>query len=93
MKGTADMSYELNTILDKIEGSFICVYDGESKIFSSKDEFESSGMEKNCFISSIGTQDGMIVLKLKKLETPVAATSSDWAKEHEKQFRTAPSFF
>ncbi len=83
------MGYELNTILDKIEGSFICVYDGESKVFSSKDEFESSGMEKNCFISSIGTQDGIIVLKLKKF----ADTNSDWAKEYEKQFGTAPSFF
>lgn len=93
MKGTADMSFELNTIIDEIEGSFVCVYDGESKIFSSKNEFEKSNIEKNCCVSSISTQDGMIVLGLKKLETPVADANSDWVKEHEKQFGTAPSFF
>ena len=87
------MSYELNTILDKIEGSFICVYDGKSKVFSSKDEFERSNMEKNCCVSSIGTRDGMIVLELTKLDSPIADTNSDWAKEYEKQFGTAPSFF
>ena len=87
------MSYELNTILDKIEGSFVCVYDGESKVFSSKDEFEGSNMEKNCCVSSISIHDGMIALKLKKIETPIADTNSNWAKEHEKQFGTAPSFF
>lgn len=44
MKGIADMSFELNAILDRIKGNFICVYDGESKVFSSKDEFERSNI-------------------------------------------------
>jgi len=92
-KGTAAMSCELNGLLEKITGNFVCVYEGESKIFSSKDEFEKSDMEKNCCVSSIGTRDGMIVLELKKLDTPIADANSDWVKEYEKQFGTTPSFF
>jgi len=87
------MSCELNGLLEKIMGTFVCVYEGESKIFSSKDEFEKSDMEKNCCVSSIGTRDGMIVLELKKLDSPIADTNSDWVKEYERQFGTTPSFF
>ncbi len=87
------MNCELNMILDKVKGKFICVYNGESKVFSSKDEFEGSNMEKNCCITSIGTQDGMIVLELKKVNTPIADANSEWVKEYEKQFGATPSFF
>jgi len=87
------MSCELNRLLEKIIGSFVCVYEGESMIFSSKGEFERSDMEKNCCVSSIGTRDGMIVLELKKLDLPIADAGSDWVKEYEKQFGTTPSFF
>ena len=93
MKGIADMSFELNAILDRIKGNFICVYDGESKVFSSKDEFERSNIEKNCYVSAISSLDGMVVLELKKWNSPIADTNSDWVKEYEKQFGTAPSFF
>jgi len=87
------MSCELNGLLEKITGNFVCVYEGESKIFASKDEFEKSDMEKNCRVSSIGTRDGMIVLELKKLDIPIADADSDWVKDYEKQFGTTPSFF
>jgi len=87
------MSCVLNELLEKIIGNFICVYEGESKTFSSKDEFEKSDMEKNCCVSSIGTRDGMIVLELKRLDPPIADMNSDWAKEYERQFGTTPSFF
>ena len=87
------MSYELNSILDKIKGNFICIYDNESKSFSSKDEFEKSNIEKNCYVSAISSQDGKVMLELKKWNTPIADVNSDWVKEHEKQFGTTPSFF
>ncbi len=87
------MNYELNTILGKIKGNFICVYEGESKVFSSKDEFERSDMEKNCCVSSITARDGIIVIELKKWFSPITDMNSDWIKEHEKQFGTAPGFF
>ena len=60
------MNYELNMILEKIKCDFVCVYEGESKSFSSKEEFEQSDMEKNCTVSSISANDGTIVLELKK---------------------------
>jgi len=87
------MSWALNELLEKVIGNFICVYEGESKAFSSKDEFEKSDIEKNCSVLSIGTWDGMIILELKRLNPPVADTDSDWAKEYERQFGTTPSFF
>ncbi len=93
MKRITNMSCELNMILDKVKGSFICVYNGESKVFSSKDEFVGSNIEKNCCISSISVQDGMIVLELKKVNVPIVDANSEWVKEYEKQFGSTPSFF
>lgn len=87
------MNYELNTILDKVKGSFICVYDGTSKLFSSKEEFEQSDMEKDCSVSTISTQDGVIVLELQKWESPITDKNGEWVKEHEKQFGKEPGFF
>lgn len=87
------MSYELNMILEKIKGKFICVYDGESKAFSSKDEFEQSNMEKNCTVSSITTQDGAIVLEFEKWESKAPDMDGEWVKEYKKQYGENPGFF
>lgn len=87
------MNCELNNILDKIKGNFICVYENKSEIFASKNDFEKSNIEKNCYVSAISTQDGMIVLELKKWNAPIADVNGDWVREHEKQFGTTPSFF
>ena len=87
------MNYELNMILEKINCNFICVYESESRVFSSKEEFELSDMEKNCTVSSISVQDGAIVLELKKWESSKTDMDADWVKEHEKQFGEQPSFF
>lgn len=93
LKRDIKMSYELNTILGKIKGRFICVYDGESKVFLSKEEFVQSNVEKNCIVSSISTQNGAVVLELKKWKSTIPDMDSKWAKEHEKQFGEKPSFF
>lgn len=87
------MNYELKVILEKIKGDFICVYGAERKKYSSKEEFEKSEMEGNCTVSSINVQDGVIVLELKKWESPVTDLDCEWAKEHEKRFGEKPSFF
>ncbi len=86
------MSCELDMILDKVKGKFICEYNGERKVFSSKEEFDKSEMEKNCRVSTISARNGMIVLELKKWDFPVADANSDWVKEHEKQFGSEISF-
>ena len=87
------MNYELNIILNKIKGDFICVYGDERKTFSSKEDFDKSTMEKNSTVSSISVQDGVIILELKKWETPKTDLNGEWAIEHEKQFGEKPSFF
>lgn len=87
------MSYELNAILGKITGEFICVYEGESNVFSSKEEFENSNIEKNCTVSAISAKGDAIVIELKKWESNMPDMNGDWVKEHEKQFGEKPSFF
>ena len=87
------MNYDLNLILDKISGNFICVYEGNSMRFASKDEFEQSGMEKNCTVSSISTKDDGIVLELKKWESPKTDMNAEWVQEHKRKYGEEPSFF
>ncbi len=86
------MNCELDMILNKVKGKFICEYNGESKVFSSKEEFEKSEFEKNCRVSAISTRDGIIILELEKWNSPTADANSDWVKEHEKQFESEISF-
>lgn len=87
------MNYELKCILKKIKGAFICVYNGESNLFSSIEEFEKSNIEKNCMISSISAQEDIIILELKKVEYISPEADGKWAKEYERQFGEKPSFF
>lgn len=71
------MSYELNAISEKIPGEFIYVYEGESNAFSFKEEFEKSGMEKNCTISAISAKGDAVVLELKKWEHNMSDMNCD----------------
>lgn len=87
------MNCELKMVLEKLKGKFICVHGEKRKEFSSVVEFEKSDMEKGCIVSSISTQNGAIVLELKKWEYPHVDMDADWVKEHEKQFGEKPSFF
>lgn len=87
------MNYELSTILKKIKGNFICVYEGVSKEFSTKEEFEQNYYCKTCSVSTISTQNNVIVLELQKWEAPIADNNSEWEKEYEKQYGEQPSFF
>ena len=87
------MNYELNMILEKISGSFVCVYEGNSMRFASKEEFEQSGMEKNCTVFSISTKDDVIVLELKKWESPKTDMNAEWVQEHKRKYGEEPYFF
>ncbi len=87
------MSYELSMILEKISGKFICVYDGARNEFASGKEFENSDMEKNCTVSTISTENGAIVLELKKWESNTPCADSEWVKEHKRKYGEEPSFF
>ena len=87
------MNYELNMILEKIKCDFVCVYEGESKSFSSKEEFGQSNMEKSCTVSSISTQDGAIVLELQKWVCHTSDLDSEWAREYKQKNGEEPSFF
>lgn len=87
------MDYELKKVIERINGNFACVFHGQSVEFNNLEEFEKSDFGKGCAVASISARDNKIVLKLKTQEIPVADANADWAKEHEKQFGTAPSFF
>lgn len=87
------MDYELEKIIERIDGNFVCVFHGQSAEFSNLEEFEKSNFGKGCTVASISARDNKIFVELKMREIPVADANADWAKEHEKQFGTAPSFF
>lgn len=86
------MNYELNMILNKIRGAYICVYEGESKTFFSKEEFEQNEILKKCTVSSISAREGIIVLELKNFVSPRVKTDG-WAAEYEKTTGEKLSFF
>lgn len=85
------MDYGLEKVIERIGGNFVCVFHGQFAEFSNLEEFEKSDFGKGYALASIRVKDNKIVLELKTQEIPVA--DADWAKEHEKQFGAAPSFF
>jgi hypothetical protein len=86
------MGYELEIVLRKIEGPFVCILDEKKKIFESVEAFMSSDFEKRCEILSICVTDGKIELELKKL--PLANDlNASWVQEHIKKFGHEPGFF
>lgn len=87
------MRYELFELINKIDGTFICIRDGQSEVFSDADELERSGFSKDCVPESIRARDNTIEITLKTWKTPTADTNAEWAKEHERQFGEAPGFF
>lgn len=62
-------------------------------MYSSKEEFEKSDMEKRCSVSSISMQEGVIVLELKKWVYNTPELDSERVKEHENQFGKSRVYF
>lgn len=72
-------------------GAYVIVED-KKKLIS---ELNLSEKEKyrNYTVTSIGSENGCVVLKLCKSLPPKADVNTDWAKEYKQQNRTEPSFF
>jgi hypothetical protein len=86
------MGYELEIVLRKLEGAFVCVLDGKKETFESTEAFRNSEFEKRCELASIGLEDGKIVLKLKMLPIP-NDMNADWVREHIEKYGEEPGFF
>lgn len=87
------MSWELEQVLKKIRGEFVCSLSGKSQVFASVEAFEQSSFGKNCAITAISARDGRVVLELEPWKPPTADTDSEWASEQEQSSGTGPSFF
>ena len=48
---------------------------------------------RNYTVTSIGSENGCVVLKLRENLPPKADVNTDWAKEYKQQNGTEPSFF
>lgn len=47
----------------------------------------------NYTVTSIGSENGCVVLKLRHSSLPKADVNGEWAQEYKQQNRTEPSFF
>lgn len=86
------MGYDLELILQKLEGAFVCVLGEKTEAFESAEAFRNSDFEKRCGIASIGLEDGQIVLKLRTLPQP-NDMDAEWVKKHVEKYGQEPSFF
>lgn len=86
------INFELNQILKKINGGFICVLGEKTEAFSTVEEFEHSDFEKNCIVVSIRSQENVIVLELKPFKIPRADSNAAWLKNQD-SLSMEPSFF
>jgi hypothetical protein len=87
-----DLGYILSTVLERLEGGFVCVLGDRTEEFDSKEAFMNSDFEKRCDLSSIHDENGKLVLKLEKLP-PANDMNSPWVQEYIKEYGREPSFF
>jgi hypothetical protein len=78
--------------LQKAKTPLICILDGQTQTFESADAFLESDFEKHCGVSTIGIEDGKMVLHLKKL-APKNDLNQPWVKDYMKDWGCEPSFF
>lgn len=87
-----DLGYILSTVLERLEGGFVCVLGERTEEFDSKEAFMNSDFEKRCDLASIHDENGKLVLKLEKLP-PANDMNSPWVQDYIKEYGREPSFF
>lgn len=88
------MTYKLyNPLLEKIEGTVVCVIDGNKTSFSSIHELLDTSFEKKYRVSGISARDGAIVVSLEEDTTIPNDLTSEWAQEYIKETGKEISFF
>lgn len=93
-KGYNLMTYKLHeSLLEKIDGSFICVIDGKENIYTSAKELLEQNFEKNYMVSSITARDNQIVVVLKENDIIPNDLNSDWVNKYVEETGKELSFF
>lgn len=88
------MTYKLmNPVLEKIEGSVICIMDGKEKKLSSAKEIMDMTFDKKYVIASISVRDGSVVISLEEDKNVPNDLSAEWAQEYIKETGKEISFF
>ena len=86
------MNFRVKEIAEKINGSFLCIVDGEIKECATAEELCSS-LQDNCVVSSISVQDGKILLTISADKTVKNDMNADWVKEHKEKYGVEPNPF
>ena len=74
------------------EDSAYVIVEGKQKLISELNLSEKETY-RNYTVTSIGSENGCVVLKLRESLPPKADVNTDWAKEYKQQNGTEPSFF
>lgn len=72
-------------------GAYVIV-DEKKKLISELNLSEKETY-RNYTVTSIGSENGCVVLKLRESFPPKADVNTEWAKEYKQQNGTDPSFF
>ena len=74
------------------EDSAYVIVEGKQKLISELNLSEKETY-RNYTVTSIGSENGCVVLKLRESFPPKADVNTEWAKEYKQQNGTEPSFF
>lgn len=88
------MTYKLfNPLLEKIEGSVICVMNGKETSHSSIQELLDMSFDKKYVVSGISAREGVVVVSLEEDKTIPNDLTSEWAQDYMKKTGKEISFF
>lgn len=83
----------LEEILPLLQGEFICIVNGEEKMFRCKEDLEKVELYQKHTVSVLFVREEKLVLELTPWQIPVADTDSAWAKAYTEKNGMEPSFF
>lgn len=88
------MTYRLfNPLLEKVEGTVICIMDGKETTFSNIKELLDMSFDKKYVVSGISAREGNIVVSLEEDKTVPNDLLAKWAQDYMKETGKEISFF
>ena len=78
--------------LDIVNGKVVCIVNGERNVFTSDDDLINSSFG-NHIVTSISSEDDLIVFELQPCQPPITDMDDDWIREYKEENGSEPSFF
>lgn len=86
------MNCLLKPIMERIEGSVVCVLDGNMTEYQNGSELLAS-LDGKYELTSIAAENNKVVVTVKPDTTIRNDLNADWVKEHVAQYGKEPEFF